>query len=491
MRTALVNTNRIHPPIAPIGLEYVAETCRARGFTPDILDLCWEEDWEESIRAFFGEREYDVVGIGLRNTDDCAFSSGQSFLGLYARVVSIIKSCTGGLLVGGGVGFSVMNDTVMNGCPLDAGVLGDGEAVFPGILDSIDKKEEWENMPNVVFKRNGRVHRTPPDQRPVDLPPLRRDMIDNVRYFREGGQAGFESKRGCSGRCIYCCEPSAKGRKVRARPPAEVADEIARLRARGIDHFHTCDSEFNIPEEHAIGVCEEIIARGLGERIRWYAYCTPAPFSSELAGAMRRAGCAGINFGIDSGDPGMLKSLKRGFEPEDIERAARCCERENITVMFDLLIGAPGESEESMRNTVELAKRSCAARIGVSTGVRVYEGTELALLVRDPRLEAGLIKKKAVDASGSPSPGVPFRGVPFRGIPELLYFIEPALGMDVFGILDRLIGGDGRFLFFDPSNPSRNYNYNANELLQNAISDGYRGAYWDILRRLQDKDDPA
>ncbi len=63
--------------------------------------------------------------------------------------------------------------------------------------------------------------------------------------------------------------------------------------------------------------------------------------------------------------------------------------------------------------------------------------------------------------------------------------------MDVFGILDRLIGGDGRFLFFDPSNPSSNYNYNANELLQNAISDGYRGAYWDILRRLQDKDDPA
>lgn len=90
-----------------------------------------EEDWEKGIRAFFRDREYDVVGIGLRNTDGCAFSSGQSFLGLFADIVSTIRSCTGGLLVGGGVGFSVMSDVVMNSCPLDAGVYGDGEAVSP------------------------------------------------------------------------------------------------------------------------------------------------------------------------------------------------------------------------------------------------------------------------------------------------------------------------------------------------------------------------
>ena len=52
----------------------------------------------------------------------------------------------------------------------------------------------------------------------------------------------------------------------------------------GIDHVHTCDSEFNIPADHALAVCREIVRRGLGGRLRWYAYCAPLPFTAELAG---------------------------------------------------------------------------------------------------------------------------------------------------------------------------------------------------------------
>jgi hypothetical protein len=60
----------------------------------------------------------------------------------------------------------------------------------------------------------------------------------------------------------------AKGKRVRVRTAADVADELARLVDMGIDHVHTCDSEFNIPGDHALEVCREIIRRGLGERLR-------------------------------------------------------------------------------------------------------------------------------------------------------------------------------------------------------------------------------
>jgi len=62
----------------------------------------------------------------------------------------------------------------------------------------MSEKSDWERLPGILVKKAGRLHHTPPDLRSPGLPPLRRDMIDNVRYFSEGGQAGFESNERCS-----------------------------------------------------------------------------------------------------------------------------------------------------------------------------------------------------------------------------------------------------------------------------------------------------
>src|SRR5512142_2247605 len=72
MRVAMVNTNRIKPPIGPLGLEYVAEALVAAGHEVRILDLCWADDPDEAIRAFLSHTEFGLVGISIRNTDDCS-----------------------------------------------------------------------------------------------------------------------------------------------------------------------------------------------------------------------------------------------------------------------------------------------------------------------------------------------------------------------------------------------------------------------------------
>ena len=75
--------------------------------------------------------------------------------------------------------------------------------------------------------------------------------MDNLRYFAEGGMGSFETKRGCNQRCLYCPEPASRGRDVRLRTARSVADELEALCDAGITHLHTCDSEFNLPPEHA------------------------------------------------------------------------------------------------------------------------------------------------------------------------------------------------------------------------------------------------
>jgi radical SAM superfamily enzyme YgiQ (UPF0313 family) len=334
----------------------------------------------------------------------------------------------------------------------------------------IEAKREWLDLPNLVWRRDGECHRNPALAPPLtNLPAMSRSWIDNSRYFREGGQAGIETKRGCPRPCIYCADPIAKGKKLQTRPPEVVVDELERLLAQGIDHIHTCDSEFNIPERHAYEVCREIVGRHLGDRLRWYAYCAPVPFSPELAKLMHRAGCVGINFGVDSGDEEILRRLKREFTPADILNATRTCKEEGIAVMLDLLLGSPGESRDSIIRTIELMRRAEPDRVGVAVGVRVYPGTELADVVMQEGPREGL-REGLVGGDNSMDP---------------LFFIEPSIAPFAFELLDQLIGDDRRFLFFDPSRPDRNYNYNANQRLVDAIKKGYRGAYWDILRRYE------
>lgn len=119
MHIAMVNTNQIKPPIAPIGLEYVAEALNAAGHHVEILDLCWVDDCDSAIANFLTRTCFDLVGVTLRNSDDCAFTSKQSFLREFADMVNTIRKHTDALIVLGGVGFSVMPERVLNLCEAD------------------------------------------------------------------------------------------------------------------------------------------------------------------------------------------------------------------------------------------------------------------------------------------------------------------------------------------------------------------------------------
>lgn len=458
MRIALVNTNRVKPPVAPIGLDYIAEALNATGHSTELLDLCWEEDVQRAIAAFFSRREFGLIGMTLRNTDDCAFSSRHSFLDGFLEMVQTVREHSGAPIVLGGVGFSVIPELILSQSRADFGVWGEGEFTMTALAARLEEGSSCVDLPNLIWRDEGIWRRNPPEWRSLDdLPAMSRSWIDNRRYFREGGQAGFETKRGCSSPCTFCADPVAKGKRVRLRPAAAVANELERLLDQGIDTLHTCDGEFNIPEWHALAVCEEIVRRGLGDKLRWYAYCAPTPFSPKLAGAMRRAGCQGIDFGADHADQAMLKRLGRDFNARDILNATRWTKEAGMAVMLDLLLGAPGETREGIQQTVDIVKQANPDRAGVSLGVRIFPGTELAA-------ELGSIPTA-----------------------DPVYFLEPGIESEVFGWLSAMIGEDERFLFFDPTKPAQNYNYNSNQRLVDAIAKGYRGAFWDILRRCRNE----
>jgi radical SAM superfamily enzyme YgiQ (UPF0313 family) len=469
----LVNTNRMTPPIAPIGLDYVAAAARQAGIEVELLDLGLAADPEHTTRQYFQQRKPRLVGLTFRNVDDCFWPSAQTFVPILQRDVVTVRQYTDAPIVVGGVGYSIFPQRLLECSEADFGIWGDGEQSLVGLYHELTANRGWQRVPGLVYRDKGGV-RINPAAWPRQLDTVsHRDLVDNRQYFARGGQMGIETKRGCPRQCIYCVDPLAKGKTHRLRGPSHVGEEIEALLAQEIDVLHICDPEFNLPITHALDVCREMIRRGLGGRLRWYAYLAVQPFTAELATLMARAGCVGINFTSDSAVPRILKTYRHGHRIEHLQEAVNTCRANGISVMLDMLLGGPGETPESVAETVAAFRQLDPDCAGAALGVRVYPGTAMAALVEsegDVNSNSNLCRH-------------------YAGPIDLLqptFYISSALGNRPAEFVRELIGDDPRF--FPPSLPrqaqsSHDHNYNDNQPLADAIAAGQRGAYWDILRR--------
>lgn len=476
----LINGNRITPPIAPVGLEYTAEAARRSGCRVEIADLALAEDPAAELELALRQRQPRLVGVSFRNADDCFWPSGQSFVPQLESLLEQIRGLTDAPIVLGGVGFSIFAEAILRQAGAEFGIRGDGEAALPLLARAVGSGRGLEQVPGLIWRQPGGLRSNRPAWSEVCDVPTDRKAVDNAAYFRRGGQIGLETKRGCDRACVYCADRLAKGRAARLRPPGDVADEVESLLLQGIDVLHLCDAEFNLPVGHAREVCDALLARKLGGRVRWYAYLAVVPFDDALARRMAAAGCAGINFTADSASAAMLAAYRQPHRAEDLAAAVRLCRRYGIAVMLDLLLGGPGETPATVAETirfVESIEPDCA---GAALGVRIYPGTPMAELVARRQWftrDEGIRRH-------------------YSGPLDLLrptFYLAPALGDNPAALVRDLVGGNP--LFFAPEDESAagvrpesgrdDHNYNDNAVLVEAIAAGARGAYWHILRQIR------
>jgi len=473
----LVNTNRMSPPIAPVGLEYTALAARAAGIDVELADLCLAAEPKATLDAALAGRRPDLVGITLRNVDDCFWPSAACFLPDLQQWISRIRTRCEAPICLGGVGFSIFAGALVERTGIEFGIRGDGETALVELVAQLRGAWQQDRVPGLIWRREGRLVANRPAWPAVWAAPTSRDLVDNRAYFRRGGQMGLETKRGCDRQCVYCADPLAKGRQLRLRDPAAVVDEVQALLAQGIDVLHLCDSEFNIPAEHARAVCEELIRRGLGERVRWYAYLSVLPFDADLARQMRRAGCVGINFTSDGAADAMLARYAQPHRRDDLARAVSLCRENGIAVMLDLLLGGPGETPQTAAETIGFMARIGPDCVGAGLGMRLYPGTPI-------------VPQIAAEGPPEANPAIRRRYAGPIDLVQPTFYISAALGRNPARLIRELIAGDRRFFppgeeIPEPSAPGAgDHNYNANQALIDAIAAGARGAYWDILRRL-------
>jgi radical SAM superfamily enzyme YgiQ (UPF0313 family) len=441
-KVLLVNPNNISPPVAPLAIEYLSSFLSEKDHKVLIYDM---NIHNEGLSDVLEREAPHFVGISVRNIDDSCYATAEFFLYIVKETVKEVKK-KGIPVVLGGVGFSIMPLETLAFTGADAGIWGDGEEVF-------------ESLISTGVRPKGIIYATPFD---LEHFKAKRSFIDNLFYYQKGAMAGIETTRGCNRNCLVCADPIAKGKRIRFRAIESVIDEIGQLLQEGIAHFHLCDSEFNLSIEYTKSLCGAIVNCRLGKKISWYAYGVPDVMDRELAKLLKRAGCKGINFGVDHTDDRMLSFLGKNFRFSDVKETVKLCQGEGIKVMIDLLLGAPGETFESIKTVIENVKILEPFRVGASYGIRVYPETAFY----------EYLKKSGYQ-------------VPSSLLRSFFYLSDEVRdGIDEF--IRELILGDERFYFNSRAESNQNYNYNANKILEDAIREGFRGAFWDVLSMYQE-----
>jgi len=276
------------------------------------------------------------------------------------------------------------------------------------------KGKPLSEIPGASYRENGGFKHNPEGGYIEDLDSLpwvtkvyKRDL-DFRRYnvpFLKNPFISFYTSRGCPAMCTFCLWPQThSGHRWRLRSVEDIAYECrwALENFSGLQEIFFDDDTFNYKKERTIAVCKEL------QKLNFTWSCTSRVTTDyETLRAMKEAGCRLLIVGYESGDPQILKNIKKGATVEMAKRFTADAHKLGITIHGDFIVGLPGETPESLRRTIEFAKTLDTETIQVSIG-HAYPGTEFY----DYSMQNGLITIDSMtDEGGHQLPNVVYQGL--------------------------------------------------------------------------------
>lgn len=278
------------------------------------------------------------------------------------------------------------------------------------------KGKPLEEIAGVSYRKGGKVIHNPDAPQIQDLDSLphvtevyKRDL-DVTRYnvpFLLHPYVSLYTTRGCPAQCTFCLWPQTlSGHPWRKRSSDDVGAEMAKAKQLWPDvkEFFFDDDTFNIQKARTIELCAKLKPLGL----TWS--CTSRVTTDfETLKAMKEAGCRLLIVGYESGDPQILKNIKKGATVERARQFTKDCHKLGLVIHGDFILGLPGETRETINNTIAFAKELDVETIQVSVA-HAYPGTELY----DYAVKNGFMvsTSKMVDEGGHQLAHIQYPGLP-------------------------------------------------------------------------------
>ncbi len=373
------NTEKINILPLPLGLVCVAAAARNAGHDVKLIDLMAEPDNEsafERVRVSLRSFGPEVIGVSVRNIDNQDMAGPVFFLDPVKDIIKECRARSGAPVVLGGAGFSIFPQSSLNYLGADMGIRGEGEKAFVSLLDRLHRGLDSSGIPGLYTKDSRPAvqvrYAEDLDEFPLSDPEIASQCAAN----KDEVWMPFQTRRGCPMRCSYCSTPNIEGCTVRMRSPETVVRSLAAHIEAGFKKFYFVDNTFNLPPGYAKEICRAVISSGL--RMEWRCILYPSGMDGELASLLAGAGCVEAGIGFESGSKDILLRMEKKFRPQDVVKTSDLLKAEGVRRMGFLLLGGPGETRDTVEESLAFADRLKMDAGKVTIGIRIYPDTGLA-----------------------------------------------------------------------------------------------------------------
>jgi radical SAM superfamily enzyme YgiQ (UPF0313 family) len=338
-----------------IGLAYIGAYLLRNGIDVKILDPRLDNLSLKEFKKEFIKYKPDIIGFSSYTEEI------PDLINMIKNVKEIDKDC---LTVLGGPHASALPIQTLKECSsLDVAVYGEGEKTLLEIANCRDLK----NIKGIAFRKNGKIklnkHRPLEDLNLLPFPAW--ELFDLKRYIghymdkpkpilRKELELMISTSRGCPYNCMFCFK-GIEG--YRFRDPINVVDELERdIFNFGAKRIQFTDATFGAYEKQAIGICNEIVKRGLQDKIKWFAGTRVDVANKKLLESMKKAGCSCVFFGVESSNSKILKSSRKNTTTKQVIKAFSLAKKIGLETQASFILGLPGETKQSILNTIKFAK---------------------------------------------------------------------------------------------------------------------------------------
>jgi anaerobic magnesium-protoporphyrin IX monomethyl ester cyclase len=341
-----------HPPFIPLGLAYLGAVALQAGHEFSIIDCQAEKLSAEAFRSRIAKTPSDIVGVTATTL-------------LYKSAMKLVNTTKevqpDAITVLGGSHGSFWDQNALQEYPnLDIVVRLEGENTFIELAEKLQTKTALSSVLGITYRDiDGKIVRN--SDRPyienLDALPFPAHHLLPLESLKHNGKIIFPlvSSRGCVYWCDFCSTVRMFGRGYRMRSAKNVVDEMQLVHDKyGVDQVTFYDDAFSVDRNRVVEICRELRNRNL--KLKWDCGTRVDMVDRELLETMHDAGCFAVWLGVESGSELILGAMNKKIKIEQTKQAYKTAHQVGLMTIANVVLGFPGETEETALQTINLVK---------------------------------------------------------------------------------------------------------------------------------------
>ena len=367
---------------APMAFLWLAAYLESKGMDCQILDAYTAMLDTEEILLDIENYQPDIVGLSVFTISvyDNLFLANK----IREKFPEVV-------IVFGGYHVNHHYNEILKNRTVDFCILKEGEVSLWELIECLNHDDDLSKVKGIVWNEDGQIRKTGNRsfcQKLDSMPILPYEKVAHNNYspwcFSKSNKGKFMqsvTSKGCPMQCMFCDIAKTEGKKFRCMAPERVLKEVEHLYYQvGANQIEFLDALFTTNRRRVKDISRMIIERKID--IDWA--CSSSILHAddiEMLDVMRQSGCRTVFYGVESGNPQMVRKVKK-VSLDDVKRVVDMTKKIGIRAHASFIFGLPGETKETMRETVEFAKDLNPDSVSFSIAIP-SKGTELYDIYRD------------------------------------------------------------------------------------------------------------